>query len=552
MPELIKTKIANRILFRLFRSAWRRYWLSAGLQQETQSGYLHQLIKNNANTRFGIRYNFSKIKSVADFQMQVPISDYEQYIEHIEEIKNGEQSVLTFDRVRKFSVSSGTASASKLIPNTKTLMHEFDNCISVWLYDLYKHIPGLLNGKAFWIISPSTQPAISESQIKNGFDNDSEYFSPVKQWLIRNIFAVPDEVAQFCQGENYYFVLGVFLVSEKNLRLISVWNPSVMIILLEKIFLYQNEIFNSLETGRLNLPEPMEAAHIRILEKKLLRNLNRVNELKAIFGGKPISGALWLQVWPELALISAWDSAWAGSSAKQLMELFPGIAFQGKGLLATEACVTFPVYDENMNNRYFPALTSHFFEFEHLETKEIKRLHELEINCRYEVIVTTGGGFYRYRLNDTVKCYEYANGLPLLSFEGKNNLVSDIAGEKLHENHVQQVLQDIFNELKIESTFHFLAPEIAGKPPFYTLFIKTNSKFNQEELQKCLDAGLNKNFHYRHCRVIDQLGEPQVFSMNDNLIDKFYTTIQKGNKLGSFKQISLRKEIFWRTELTSS
>ena len=48
-------------------------------------------------------------------------------------------------------------------------------------------------------------------------------------------------------------------------------------------------------------------------------------------------------IWPRLALISCWTDAAAGQFLPQLRELFPTIEIQPKGLLATEAFVSFPL-----------------------------------------------------------------------------------------------------------------------------------------------------------------------------------------------------------------
>lgn len=552
MVKQIAATIANGFLYMLFYSTWLNYWKKSKHLDSIQSNYLLELVKKNATTKFGKHHDFSTIHSVRDFQKSVPISNYEYYTTYIDAIKNGEKDILTSDDIVKFSLSSGTATASKQIPTNKTLIQEFDNCISVWLFDLYNTFPSLLHGKAFWIITPSTKTTQKNEQITSGFENDSDYFSPLKQWLIRTIFTVPDEVAQFCEGENYFFVLATFIMSDKNLRLISVWNPSIVLILLEKAAHYQKQIIESIETGTLLLPEPMKVEHTRILEKKLHKNPKRAKELKLLCNSLHEKAELWSAIWPRLTLISAWNSAWAIAPAIQLEKLFPKATFQGKGLLATEACITFPIEDSTGKSDYLPAFTSHFFEFEHTLTKEIKLLNEVEKGGTYEVIVTTGGGLYRYRLHDIVLCYGFLRGMPLLNFEGKSNLISDIAGEKLHENHVAHVLQTVFEELKIESSFYFLAPQLTANSCQYILFIYTNKAFNLNQLREKIELGLCENFHYKHCRTLEQLKALQIQLLQENSRSHFYEIIQSTGSLGSSKQTALRKETFWKEKLIES
>ena len=62
--------------------------------------------------------------------------------------------MLTADRVKLFQPTSGSSSATKLIPWTATLGREFRRGISPWLAALYRRKPALLGGTAYWSISP--------------------------------------------------------------------------------------------------------------------------------------------------------------------------------------------------------------------------------------------------------------------------------------------------------------------------------------------------------------------------------------------------------------
>lgn len=537
-------KFANRMLFILLKAGASRFRKNTSRVKEMQEKYLLNLMKENASTVIGKERNFNSITNIKNYQELVPVSEYDDYKTYLERIAAGEKNILTREPVTKFSLSSGSASASKIIPNTRKLLKEFDCCINVWLYDLYCRFPELLNGKAFWIITPSVKRDASDT-IKTGFDNDSDYFSPVKRWFIRQIFAVPDEIPKLCTGNNYYFMLGIFLLKEKNLRLVSVWNPSVFLILLEKILLYHKEIIRAIETAELNFPDVQDESTKKLLVGLLKINKSRAKELKAIFSNKLSASDIWKAVWPKLTLISAWESAWAKHPAQQLQNLFPDVAFQGKGLLATEACITFPVYRSSADYMFIPAYTSHFLEFQKENTAEVKLLHELKEGETYEVIVTTGGGFYRYRLFDLVKCNGYFGKLPVLDFLGKTNIVSDIAGEKLHEAHVQQVLNAVLIEMGIVPDVFFIAPRHKENKFGYCLYLQTNRAFDIKLLGDKLEEKLCSNFHYQHCRNLQQLSAVTIKLMSEAEMKLALDFALADKKLGTIKFSVLRKEQDW-------
>ena len=58
----------------------------------------------------------------------------------------------------------------------------------------------------------------------------------------------------------------------------------------------------------------------------------------------------------------------------------------------------------------------------------------------YEVLFTTSGGLFRYRSGDRVQVTGMKSDGPRLRFVGRDGSVSDLAGEKLHEDQVVEAL----------------------------------------------------------------------------------------------------------------
>ena len=143
---------------------------------------------------------------------------------------------------------------------------------------------------------------------------------------------------------------------------------------------------------------------------------------------------------------------------------------QPKGLMATEAAVSFPLLG---HPGAALAMRSHFFEFQELGSAERIRLaHELDLGGRYRVIVTTGGGLYRYQLRDEIEVVGFVGQCPLLRFLGKSDCVSDLVGEKLAEPHVRAVVQRVLADAHVHRnsrcSFH-----VQGRPPHYRLYLQT-------------------------------------------------------------------------------
>ena len=65
---------------------------------EIQENKLKEILENNKSTLYGKKYNFDKIKTIQDFQKEVPLTKYENYLPYIEKIKMGEEHILTYEK----------------------------------------------------------------------------------------------------------------------------------------------------------------------------------------------------------------------------------------------------------------------------------------------------------------------------------------------------------------------------------------------------------------------------------------------------------------------
>ncbi|HRU50472.1 MAG TPA: GH3 auxin-responsive promoter family protein [Candidatus Absconditabacterales bacterium] len=111
IPSLVVNRLA-RNLFKI-RQYGKRELLH---HQET---FLFDLIRKCRNTVFGQRYNFKNIKSIQDFQNNVPIFTYKEFKPRVEYMLRGEKNITYPGKIPLFAVSSGTTGKEgKYIPLT--------------------------------------------------------------------------------------------------------------------------------------------------------------------------------------------------------------------------------------------------------------------------------------------------------------------------------------------------------------------------------------------------------------------------------------------------
>ena len=74
--------------------------------------------------------------------------------------------------------------------------------------------------------------------------------------------------------------------------------------------------------------------------------------------------------------------------------------------------------------------------------------NELVINEKYEVIVSTGNGFLRYRTRDIVVT-NYFRSTPTIRFIGRSNKVVDIVGERISEIFCIKILKELEEKYRL-------------------------------------------------------------------------------------------------------
>ncbi|MCJ7446660.1 MAG: GH3 auxin-responsive promoter family protein [Bacteroidales bacterium] len=93
----------------------------ADIQEET----LFKLLAKASGTEWGMKYRYSSISSIREFQSRLPVQTYEEIIPFVERLRNGESNLLWPGEIKWFAKSSGTTSTkSKFIPMSHEALEE--------------------------------------------------------------------------------------------------------------------------------------------------------------------------------------------------------------------------------------------------------------------------------------------------------------------------------------------------------------------------------------------------------------------------------------------
>jgi hypothetical protein len=423
--------------------------------ERAQSGVLRRIIGNSASSAYGRHHGLSANDGLEAYRSKIPVSGYEDFRPWIERAVFGhEAGVLSPHPVVRVEATSGSSAAVKWIPYTRPMLRTFSRMFSLWAHDVLRHkLYRPRTGKMFMCVTgggrddgPPGAPNI---------EDDREYLGRLWRVVLDHFVVAPD----FAGADDPLDRLARALAGEPRIELMSFWSPSLLLAVLD---------------------------HLGIATAEEAR-----------------------RAWPDLQLISCWTAASSALFLDRLRGLFPGVLFQGKGLLATEAAVSIPLQAVGGSA---PLLQDVYLEFI-TSREEIRALHELEEGGEYEILISTGSGLLRYRLGDRVRVTGSYRETPLLNFIGRAGVTSDLVGEKLALEFVEQEVGSLVDG------YFCLLPASRG----YELWIDAGR--GRVDAREC-DARLCRSFHYRRAVQLGQLA-PLVVRETDDLARRIRECIEK-------------------------
>ncbi len=522
-----------------------RYFLSRlKYAQNIQERALREYIARAGGTLYGKKMRISGIKSVKEFQKNIPIQTYEDFSPYIERIKNGEKNVLfpPGEKLIMFALSSGTTATPKFIPVTGSFFKSYERGSLYWSSFMFLAHPGILDGMILPIVSSMSEEILPSGIPCGGISGliarsqrsvaRSHYFLPYSVYNIKNI------------DDKYYTILR-FALGERNIRFISSANPSTLITLARCMDRWKEDLISDISTGGLNVRGNLPEDIANALTPYLKSDRKRASELENIINRegrlKPSSS------WPSLYLIASWRGGTVGQYLPGLKEYYGSLPVYELGLLASEGRFSIPLADDNSQGVL--DIYSNFYEFipEHEEDNPSARallFNELEKGKRYFIIITTPYGFFRYHIHDLIEVVDIREGVPVIAFLNKGKHISSLTGEKLTEFQVCEAMKNIGI---IKGEEYTLVPCWDNHLPYYSLAAEENclQGANPEDLCKRLDSELKiLNMEYKSKRDSRRLGHIKFVTAPLDIFSRIKKDIieTRGGRMEQYKQVHLDTE----------
>lgn len=514
------------LLLKQYYSYHRRQFISQSADCEsTQRKTLQRILGNLKTTT---HWQDLHHKSYEQIIQNLELQSYENYRPLIEQQRSASivqsdtqlttqstapSNAIISSQAQRYEPTSGSTHARKWIPYTADFLSELNGAAAVWLGDIYQQFPSTTTGSHYWSLS-----WLPTELRQNANSDDSELFPWYQKIILKKVMAVNPKIALLPDSQMAWWATLLSLAGKKDLSLISVWSPTYLIRLIEDLRANWDEIKSCLKNSSWGerhqiLSSQLGPAPSRLIDFSVTDNLQKV--------------------WPNLSLISCWDSSTSHQWSENLRHHFPNVPIQGKGLWATEGVVTFPLAQKKPL-----AINSHFFEFKNLKTGEVLPAWKLEKKSTYQPILWTSSGLLRYPLNDQVEVVDFYNSVPCLEFLGRIHSV-DMVGEKIDADFVKNLFSKHPAWKPVSLVAQSAAQSIVQSQeksqsqsqwkPHYTLFHQSAVLVGDADIEN----ELLKLHHYKVARELGQLGPAKSEKIKD--LNQFLTRFGKSPISGQNK-----------------
>ena len=484
------TTFAHRAAIITSRRGYLAY--QAGLMdirphQERVLSSILDVVKDSASGR---HHGLIGDESIERFRAKVPVTEYHHWEKMIERQRRSGEAILSASPCQRYQPTSGSTSKIKWIPYTKQFLKQVDAFIAPMIYRMYRQYPGTQKGVHYW--SLSWIPTELRGHICPNINDDLNLLPWWKRIFMSLTMAVPNDVAHAPTSDASLFATASYLCAAGGLSLVSVWSPTFFLNILNLIHSHREEIAVVLNTGQWGasrqslayLPCPQSRGGADTLRR----------------WGDTLSPEDLTRLWPNLRVISAWDTWTSTAWAEELKRLFPLTALDGKGLLATEGIVSMP-----FDNRYPLTYQCHFYEFLDCDSGDIRYAWELEKGRVVQPILTTGAGLLRYRLHDKLAVTGFLGNCPCFHFLGRADGV-DLVGEKLSPEAAQSVLEITARSHDVKPVSLLAVPRVhSGAGDGYVLLCEGSARIPAVDIADQAEKELRKIYHYNLARDLGQL-----------------------------------------------
>lgn len=439
---------------------------------------LRKILRDNQNTEYGRAHHFADIRSIDDFRRAVPINTYEDFVPYIERMKQGETNLLTKSEVLGYSRTSGSSGVPKYIPATKASLQAYvrytwTRALALGAEALRKEGKRYRPGRGVFL-SPATNECLPSGL---PCSNIAEIGAREYGTFYPYILTVPTRHLFDMHDGNYIYNIYRFALADPDVTFIFSVFFSINVSQIAYLKQHWRTIVDDIRDGVISESVPMDPALRKTLTALIRPMPERAAYLQSQFE-QGFDETLMRRLWPNLTVICSIGNASFKPAADYVRSVSAGVPFDFSIYGASEGLVA---ACRRLEDTEMQLLTdSCFYEFipaDEAESDEppVLTLDQLEQGKKYEILITTQAGLYRYHLKDVIEVKGFYNRCPLISFAYRKGQLFNIAGEKFSEEDARNTVEMLEKAHGIRLDHWLFYQDDSVTPSRYSLVVESDA-----------------------------------------------------------------------------
>ncbi|WP_434041377.1 MULTISPECIES: GH3 auxin-responsive promoter family protein [Sorangium] len=464
---------------------------------------LLDIVRRHQGTEFGRRHHFSAIRTAGDFQRAVPIATYDDLRADIERMARGAQRVLTAYPVTAFALTSGTTGTQKLIPVTALTHRQLTQTVLTSRGIVFKAIPASREDRP----AVSLMSALLTGQTEGGFPTGSISCYMMRTALERRpgAWASPPQAFHVPAHPDALYLHLLFALAQPALGTIIAPFASGLL-----------DFFQILEARWPALVEDLGRGAVRpdvALPPELAQPIRarlRADPGRASAVAKELERGLdgiARRLWPALSHVSGGTSGSFRIYAEKLARYVGDVPIYSPFYVSSEAMLGInlglgaPVYALLPSSAFYEFIPADELD---AERPSVRRIDELSEGERYEIVVTTHGGLYRYRMGDVIEVARHHRRAPVVELIHRRGCLLNIAGEKTSEHAIHRALDEALSREALELVDFSTMEDAESALKRYVVFVELTDGSRPASIERLagrIDEALRAaNPHYATLR----------------------------------------------------
>ena len=480
-----------------------------------QERFLRDLLERNSETEYGKKWGFSGLRTVKDYQRQVPLSRYDDYEPFIERQIGGEKGLLTADEPVFYCISAGSTSQPKYVPITERdvtihRIYQLDAVKDV----IRKELPGVPDEKLFGKVFETGE--FFRTSMPDGTMNGVRS-GVLMRWLESRDeidfteYTSPREVMFPEKMENMLCVKLRFALASREVTAIHGVFVHGMVQMFQYLQEHWDAFVEDVASGEVSDSFGVSEPWKRYIKKRLAPDPERAAELRSAAAGG--AAGLARRIWPGLRYIRMAGGSIFQGYMDELRVFIGDLPIHYYAYASSESTLGAVYTLQEEDARYVLIPESCFFEFlpEGETGEQTLTFGEVEAGKSYELVITTLSGLYRYVMGDIVEVTGFYGEAPVIRMSRRKSQVLNVADEKMDMRQLEKAMQRFERLGGCQLEGYCADTGLRGSTPYYSMYLEPKAGALPAEAEKLLDECLREScFGYKGAREMGQIGEAQV------------------------------------------